>query len=399
MTTLVYGLVVSEHNVSELESCMAVLPKVVVLIVSRQMAQKKANERLQKEIMELLPDVEVLQPSSETHILEGDSYANTLAWTTEVLSPALNELAKRMPNTAGEWCFNITGGTKVLTLPIANLDCWDTWHYKAWGQSQIEVINARSKKESLPSIELKPLRAASYCSLYTQSSSQPHQLNEQKNKLAEWIFDNRIENLAFQKICAYIKNNYIQFMAEPKQAALMTSLNLSAAELEPVITKVSALVPNLLTLDNNEVHFFSSSTKSQRKHDFKWFAGAWLEDLVQLWIEEWRNSRGLSENCYVRDLKIQLVDKQDEAEIDFMVYHKGEAFLIEVKSDVDKWPEVKRQLSHQAIQLGKKHIALFVGPDVLSNLSVEIIRNSKLQNSEIKILSSKQALFDYLDKK
>ena len=381
----VYCLVVSDHNVSELECCITLQPAVIILIASQRFIV--AAQRLARILRARLPHCSVLIPSNDDLTLTGDTFTNCDHWIAQVLTPALQALEAPSCGEEGLWFLNVTGGTKAIALALSKLNYWHVWHYKAYDKDYIEHIDRVDMSKPTHQIALQPISAKEYCELYTSFSDSPFTVDSGRVALANWMWDNRCKDTGVIALCDYLRKQPSPSRRGYIQRVELTHLGVSRECMAAFAQACAEHWPTLLRCHNDSIDVLIDP----------WIYGGWLEDQVQSWLQKWCLINAYGEHALLRDVRITNADNSHKAELDFVVYHRCQAFVIEAKSDIDKSGPLVKQLSLQSIQLGKKHLAVLVGPDVSTHPQKLDQLRSTLGNNQISLLTNQSDLINFLE--
>jgi hypothetical protein len=381
----VYCLVVSEHNVSELECCITLKPVVTILIASQRFMA--AAQRFAHSLNTRLPDCSVLIPTNENLPLIGDTFSNCDHWIAQVLTPALQELKTLNQHEESLWYLNVTGGTKAIALALSRLHYWHVWHYKAYDKAYIEHIDRIDTTRPTQQIALQPISAKEYCELYTPFSDSPITFDSGRLALAEWMWDNRCQDAGVIALCDYLRKQPLPNRRGSMQRITLADLGVNRECMAALAQACAEHWPERLYINDDSIDVFID----------QWFYGGWLEDQIQSWLQKWCLQNAYGENALLRDVRITNADNSHKAELDFVVYHRCQAFVIEAKADIDKSGPLVKQLSLQSIQLGKKHLAVLVGPDVSTHPQKLDQLRSTLGNNQISLLTNQSDLINFLE--
>ena len=385
MQPAVYCLVVSDHNVSELECCITLQPAVTVLIASQRFVA--AAQRFARTLRARLPACSVLIPVNDELPLTGDTFANCDHWIAQVLTPALQELKTLSQHEESLWYLNVTGGTKAIALALSRLHYWHVWHYKAYDKAYIEHIDRLDTSRPTQQIALQPISAKEYCELYTPFSDTPITSDSGRLAMANWMWDNRRQDTGVIALCDYLRKQPPPTRRGNIQRIAFTDLGVTHESMAAFAQACAEHWPALLHCNDDYIDVLID----------QWIYGGWLEDQIQSWLQSWCMRNPYGEHALLRDVRITNADNSHKAELDFVVYHRCQAFVIEAKADIDKSGPLVKQLSLQSIQLGKKHLAVLVGPDVSTHPQKLDQLRSTLGNNQISLLTNQSDLINFLE--
>ena len=149
--SLLYVVIVSEHNLAELRACVHFQPQSIWLITSDRMI--KSAQRLHRILEKKLPHsrLEILGHSSELP-LKGEFMAEVGVWVTQYLQPRLQQ------QNHSDCILNMTGGTKALSFVLTQAHPWQELHYQPFQDSEaylerLQLLSPQSP-QSLARVDL-----------------------------------------------------------------------------------------------------------------------------------------------------------------------------------------------------------------------------------------------------
>jgi hypothetical protein len=132
-------LLVSEHNVAELESALHLQPDEIWLFST--LSFDDAARRLQMVIKQYLPATEVKKLTSENHDIHRNA-SELAAWGKQNLRQQVDGYRQRGWYTI----LNITGGTKLIPMVFSNQAEWDALHYDAAETSKTQIWSLQEQR-------------------------------------------------------------------------------------------------------------------------------------------------------------------------------------------------------------------------------------------------------------
>ena len=350
-----YVCLISDHNIAELESCLYHQPSDIVLVVTQRMSQHA--DRFKNVIQEKLPHSTIHHPHNPNYPLEGDGVVNTKTWIANVLTPALDHLQ------VTRYGLNLTGGTKLLALGIAQSRTWDWIDYKSFGKKDIEVFyQPLTTSPVLPNTIPAPIvQIADAARLYVEdylSSTEKWAAVDlaHRQQLAQKIWNAlEGEQQATDPVLATLFKYFSQQWYNTK---FSDTLPVDDPALAQWVKAFDTLSPGFITLDNDRQLVLSKSDKS--KHWRKWISGGWLEELAYGWlIEEGMNDTQIALNVESNR------NSEKSREVDIIGLLDGQLFIIEAKAD--KRPDQPNgELVQQLLSIdgyGKSKKILLLGPE------------------------------------
>lgn len=350
-----YVCLISEHNIAELESCLYHQPSDIVLVVTTSM-DKHANH-FHRVIQEKLPNSQIHHPYDANFPLQGDNVANTKTWIANVLTPTLNHLQ------AARYGLNLTGGTKLLALGIAQSREWDWIDYKSFGKKDIGIFyQSPTASPALPDTIPAPIvqiadAARLYVEDYLPSTEKWAAVDlAHRQHLAQKIwYALEGEQHASDPVLATL---FKYFSQQWYGTAFTDTLPVDDPALAEWVKAFDTLLPGSIALDNDGRLFLSKSGKSKAWQ--KWISGGWLEELAYGWlIEEGMNDTQIALNVTNHR------NSEQGREVDIIGLLNGQLFIVEAKAD--KQPEQSNgQLVQQLLSIdvyGKSKKILLLGPE------------------------------------
>lgn len=390
LNDLIYVCVVSDYNLPEFESCMLRKPKHIVLVVSDFPSIQQGAERLQQQLEEQLQGTVIHRPDKIQHQnFNGQSFSSVQAWIKQCLLPYLATLPS-YPKAC-----NITGGTKLSTLALANQNLnWQWLDYKGErhslqklcfnSQGELKLTQEESLNSALPAVVarlhsqtvsevqpnalvlVQPTNTAAHAQLIWNALSAP---DSREGEALLDLFGDKQQGL--EAVWSYgvlgSKNKKL-----PLTLAAQELVNLPAfteAQLE-WLQQWQKLAPHSIQLMGQEVNLPSRA----QKDDFKrWLSGDWLEQLAHTWLLTKLKPKTIAVNLKVNPLSTK--SSTGERETDIVVHDKGLTTVIEIKTDLAPNQKVKgllQQITSLGRRLGRTRKVLLIGPQLQQKISKQM---------------------------
>lgn len=403
-----YVVVISEHNIAELYSCLHFKPARVITIASPYFSNE--NERFCQILSSRLPDCHISSPSTEG--LNGDNFLGTLRWAKQMLLPQFNPEEK--------WVLNVTGGTKAMILALEKSLSWDEIHYKSVRDPQLETWRLVQDEDALMSFSKSNCKIDIECDLTVLEAMNLYPIKLHKDKTEHFVSSPPVLALA-EEIGATIDDaDHIHFKLEAQlekvwrrdkkytdawqlipwhdfNAESEQALN----EIQAWCEKVANQCDRILALSEQGLSVLCQYKRSDpRLSEKRWLEGRWLEDLLVVWLKE----AGIVDEHIHKGLNIKTLDEKDnqgsELEIDLCILRHQKLYMIEVKAGVPNYRKLSDAV-RQITRFNKNTMAnkgLFIGPWAVDKLTDIRTKNftALCKGSRIRSLKSKQELLDFI---
>ena len=396
MIKSVYVCLVSDHNIVELEACLLHKPSDLVLVVTEKMAEAAA--RLKKVIEKKLPETRVhITKSTAKYPLKGEEVENAFKWVSKVLKPALKSLK------AEKYGLNMTGGTKILALAVAQARQWDWIDYKGWGNEKLESFalnNTQQVKKHTPPVIDVISAVALYANECVQSKESPwsHLDAAARAVLAQEIWDAlEGETTASDQGLSYLFELFAQAWYPKTQDRIEidpAKADFDGSRFNDWIEKFQKLLPNSLRREGHALHF---GAEKRQKNWRQWIGGGWLEELAYAWLK----NAGLPEEQMALNLRDN-ADSAQSREVDLAAVHRGTLMIIEAKADKDSKTQAKsfeEQISSIGERYGRSTKLLFLGPEAQRSIKAKGKNKNawtdfekRCKGSHVSVITSRAAL-------
>lgn len=322
----VYVLVVSEHNVGQLEALCHLRPDIVLAVTSDK--SLAAANRFSGVVHQHGLTVELLTG------LRGDNYTDTRAWAQAKLQPRLAELTARGYRSV----FNYTGGTKSCCLALRDAFEWDEHHYVPFGYPPSLFVEKHpgTQSQRVPlNLDVDPLN---WISLYGECEMHGPLLNPLAKHpdslaLACRLFSD-IESASPVYIAVAKKLDQWSHSVQNYKSGYTIPLELSECDY---------LAPFVAIAEPGTVEMSGAGLTIQGKREnkwFKWFAGFWFEQVC----EKWARDITPSENCVRSNITFKLGNNDTGRETDLAVYRNGQLFLVQAKVTMPSGGELQKTI-------------------------------------------------------
>lgn len=418
-----YICIVSGYNLPELEACLEVKPKNILLIVSNDPEIQKNAELLTNALKENLPHACIYRPDQEHPELafDGTDIIQVQNWIKEVLLPYLKKPA--LDNTYK--IINLTGGTKALPLALLYAYPWDALHYKPEDANTVSVFHIdangghefyKGTPQKIKLTDASPITIAKLHSEYVEEVTSNISLAnlEVRLQLAEALYQGLQKKDAgltglFKFLNKYWseernkhkKDNLIQV---PIQELLTTS-KVELEALKPWLDRIQQLTQYGTWGYNQEKISFPSNkgkdadeTQKEAKTLKAWISGLWLEEYIYHCIAQKVDCKHIAANLKVgKDAKTS----ETKREVDILLHYQGRTSVVEIKADYyGKLQDIERQVSSLGDKiLGRSTKILFIGPEFTNRLKNENQFdnfNLRCKSKEIILCDSVQSLLEAL---
>ncbi len=365
-----YVVIISEHNVAELQACLELQPDVVVTLTTKQM--QRPGERFIRVLQEMMPALTIhALPGIEDQPLEGTEAEATGTWLGQALRPFLEQ------HSAPQWkrILNFTGGTKLLSVQCLLTISWDELHYQHFGHNHIQVLTLQQnqlREKGRINLEkaLNPLHHARLYLDHVKPHSQPALWKSpQALPLAEaihgWVSAPDLGlGPAWLRLCELIEKNRLwdSRNALPPQVRLTwQELGHPAEDMRPLIERLNTLEPAKPHLHLSEEGLYLPGAADKASKNWRRFiAGEWFELLVLRWLEQ-RIERGK----ILSNVQLHANPTESGREVDILFLHNNTLSLLELKVSTPpghSLGDAENQLSSLAGRVGKTRKVLVVSP-------------------------------------
>ncbi len=369
-----YVLLVSDHNLAEYRACLKFKPAYISLIVTQRM--DAVAQRLERVLRQALPNSQVERIGGTDQIpLDGERAETTVHWIECCFKP--HSAAWQAQCVA----FNMTGGTKLLSVLLGRAYPWQVVHYQPhqpnqaqlWmdcfvpdqtGQLQvttpIELTDIQPPLVSVVALYVQPPKIHTPNPIFLQPDSPALALLRLQGQQLQapsaenlWPALTPILNRIWYEQPAVGKTVGIawsEFVAE--QSALR-------AWFERLNQLLPTSMPPAVTWDDQQV-FLPTVSNKQLKDWRRWISGDWYEQLVAAWLLE----LGVPAHSLQAGLQI-IPDQSQGRESDLLLMHKHQLHVIEIKSDLPPntaLSTLEAQISSSTQSLGKISKVLVVSP-------------------------------------
>lgn len=341
MKTLVV-LLVSAHNVAELESCLALRPEQIWLLASKSMRQP--GERLYQQLQQQLPS------STITHLHHGTAQCDALTgndaqqlqqWRDQWLQPEL----QRLKAEGWQTILNITGGTKLMPLVLAKLPEWDQLHYRALGEANTQIYREGSWEYGLCS-EPAPIKSQLQLYLNRVKNKRPSKLSTQPDAMGV------AEHLHQASLCRYRGEDHPWFLLEKiiherqlwfnecHESSDYYTQSLPPHQikaLEPICTALNQL-GDYIQLQPDRLTLPTYRHKASRRWQH-FISGEWFELLIGHWLTEALGTDQIETNLQLHDRP------HNSRDADLIVRHNHRLMAIELKADGHHFNAASDQLA------------------------------------------------------
>lgn len=346
-----YYLIVSQHNLAELQACLYLKPQRIILITTQSMQERA--ERLKKILAQRLQgsEIEILHEQ-----LEGNRVKEIREWVRNTLNARL-----RAGTQAGRrQILNMTGGNKIISLILSNLDtsagvAWEALHYQSIPDEkfapQIEVFQIYERDFrlqepiDLSAVQVPPLDAL--C-LYMDNPENDHPKPWESSALALQLAQERLDaSLAlspgagqpqpehpWRYLTPWLEQHWFEEGKKNHSFELhWHERDFPEPLLRPLLARLQQLQPELqpLTFTAQGVRFPSGVDKDSVDWR-KWICGIWYEQLVLHWLEQC----GIRPDSYVPNVHVRDHKRNDTHEIDILLLRHNKFQVIEIKADLPK---------------------------------------------------------------
>ena len=371
-----YVLLVSDHNLAEYRACLKFKPAYISLIVTQRM--DVVAQRLERVLRQALPDSQVERIGSTEQIpLDGERAETTMHWIECCFKP--HSAAWHGQRVA----FNMTGGTKLLSVLLGRAYPWHEVHYQPHQPNQSQlwmdcfVPDQSGQLQVSAPIELTDIQPplVSVVALYVQPpkphSPNPIQSHPDSKALA-------LLRLQAQQLQAPSDDNlwpvltpilnriwYEQPATGKTVGVAWSEFAVAQAALRVWFERLNRLVPTnaspAVTWDDRQV-FLPTVSNKQLTDWRRWISGDWYEQLVAAWLLE------LGVPAYSLQAGLQIIPDQSQGrESDLLLMHRHQLHVIEIKSDLPPntaLSALEAQVSSSAQSLGKIIKVLVVSPAI-----------------------------------
>lgn len=390
---LLYVCSMSAFNLPEFESCLLRKPTDLVLLVSNAKEIISSAKLFEQAINKHLPRTQVHVLGGEEQGFDGRNLASFQTWLAENALPYIKQAKFQNHQKA---C-NITGGTKPMSLLLANAEIvWDWLDYKA-EESFLQEFELNQGKVSLQkNHELPSATAQQVAMLYsdkfkevlanpisqlplaTQVAKDLYQgLKDAEPGLVALLGD---ENKGLR--AAWIHNKFAQQKHPTKPDLLAISADefieqteFSSEQLAWLNSWQQLADARDFQVDNHKITLPSAKAKSNFK---RWLMADWFEQLAKTWLRD----AGVPEDALASNLKINAEDDKEGRESDLLVHFQGKTSLIEIKVDLPpggKFSDMIRQVSSMRNRLGRSKKILLIGPGLAQRLTENELKGYKSQ--------------------
>lgn len=369
-TSLLYVCIISGFNQPELEACLTHKPDDLILIVSNDKRIQDAATRFTEVLQAELPTLRIHRPDIG-HSLDAEDIEHCQRWVNEVLRPLIEspEFKDR------ERVLNFTGGTKAQTAVLLTALDWDGLDYKAMNAHNIQRLHptpgARTYAvERTPFIDASPSAIARLHNQNVKDSNPVNPLCERPDSLplAQRIWDAlTAQDPALEALFARFGKVWSEGRNDPRWNH--SSLTLAWRELgDPPtaaerewLNALAVLAPSAIRDEGTQLVLPGNAAKKQDKYLRNWISGIWLEQLVLHWVIE----AGIPKDCVISNIAGSLEGDEHKRELDLLLNHRGQAKLIEIKTDFPVGKEsqdMEKQISSLGDRFGRTTKLLFIGP-------------------------------------
>lgn len=405
LNDLVYVCVISTFNLPDYESCMLRRPAYLVLVVSDGAEFRESAERFSNVIQQELEGIHIIRPDARRGF-KGTDLAENQRWCTEILKPALDELPAHLPRVC-----NITGGTKSMTLMLANTSFgWQFMDYKAetqpvlqkihFNNGQLECLGAEHLRSALPLVVARlysskvrqeyksavmqhPDSAAASQALWHGLKNGDLALlklfgNETSGLERVWKYGLHNPDFDRERLCMSSREFIHQDSFSTEQINWLQSWQ----QLDPAALDIlpDPAGGHALCLPGNRL-------KKRQAGLRRWLSGEWLEQLAESWLKE----AGIPAEQIAVNVKVSPGNENNsstgERESDVLVHYKGTTSVIEVKTDFppnnENFNDLLRQLASFKERLGRVRQILLIGPQLhqkICNKYDDILLRCKADN-------------------
>jgi hypothetical protein len=370
-----YVLLVSDHNLAEYRACLRFKPAHISLIVTQRM--DVVAQRLERVLRQALPDSQVERIGSTVQIkLDGERAETTMHWIERCFQP--HSAAWHEQRVA----FNMTGGTKLLSVLLGRAYPWQEVHYqphqpnqaRLWmdcfvpdqtGQLQvstpIELTDIQPSLASVVELYVQPPKVHTANPIFLQSDSQALALL----RLQAQQLDAPNDDNLWPVLTPILNRIWYEQAATGKTIGVAWSeFAVAQAALRIWFKRLNRLLPTntpAVTWDDQQV-FFPTVSNKQLKDWRRWISGDWYEQLIAAWLLE----SGVPAHFLQAGVQI-IPDQSQGRESDLLLMHKHQLHVIEIKSDLPPntaLSALEAQVSSSAQSLGKIIKVLVVSPAI-----------------------------------
>ena len=380
MTTesLIYACCMSEFNLAELEACLTLKPRHVVLVVSTFGAAQRGAERFEAVMKESLPDTQVHRPDRQ-HGFGGEDLLEFQRWSKQHLRSMLEQLDE---DGKQPWVLNATGGTKAMSMTLLMALPWSQVHYKGIHTRSLQTM-ALLNNEWVPrgkDITLEDALASQVVQLYAYVN--PKKLitsqcpDPDKRILAQAIWDGlQSQDEHLLALFDWLDGIWSQGRDNPEYNHNQLRLSAPAALMMPGIEywleQLASLHPEMFLISGGDDACITiPGNKGNNKKIEKvrrWISGIWLEELAYHWLHD----AGINDDKMIASLASSPEQEEGtDRESDLFVHYQGRSSLIEIKADVPDgdYRSVEDQINSFGDRLGRTRKILLIGPDFRATL-------------------------------
>ncbi|MFD2230670.1 hypothetical protein [Alkalimarinus sediminis] len=380
----------SKHNLPELECCINLMPQYLFLVVSDNTEIQQYTARFSQQIEKYLPDTEIIKIEDPHIRLSGDDMEESYQWIDQQLKPLLERYSDSQKG------LNITGGTKVLVMPLVSVTDWDFIDYKAQSTNYIQRHFPLDEKFS--KITLPPLNVESAVALYSN-----YHTVEVRKHLPEQQIETRINTA--EKLWHGLQHKEQGLIALFEMLTQLWSINRDQHLVSEVVVpwdeitrkpevreqliewvrRLNALCPEALKAEEHYLTIPGNKIKAANIKNWKnWLCGKWLEELVYAWL--------LSTDLHEKQISLNIQSGSEKSsasqrEADLLILSNGQIYVVEIKADIPpngKVKSIEEQISSLGDRFGSTKKILLLGPEAVDKLN----KQKKMQDFELRCKSN-----------
>lgn len=408
-----YFIVVSEHNIAEFRACLFLKPRHIHLIITQAMriAARRfiatLTHRLDPETY--IDEVVIAQQPA----LKGERADEIKQWIHHSLYPYLRHL-----NPSTEFVFNMTGGTKILSVLLAQAYGWSHIHYQPFLNNQPKLyidqlrFDADNRLQCIG--EIQPDAAFDLLDglrLYADSvkSHQPNPIFAHPDSLtlaqlrfaAQQMPEATTDNL-FPAITPILNTLWYKSTFPKDQTCEFlpwSSFKIPSEQIQTFFARLLTLldVSRYVYMTNEGIHITIRNNNPKFNHWKKWLSGDWFEQLIQHWLQQ----LGIHHDRIQTGVQIAKAQSNGN-ETDILLLKNHQLHFLELKSDIadNITPQdFQNQLISQSDNLGKVNKALIISPLVqqkIRNITEErwlqFERNCQSKQIRVVVVHNAQSL-------